>query len=364
MYSHVVFDVYLIVFQDMCVNLLGKICKKKTLKSFRAGLRIYAGISHHTYILVYIAVVCFDMPYGITDEHWDNVHDKGKLLKILKQVGASQELDKYVIVLYHHIRQSQTVYEAMTEVGCKSISNLYWHKTDHWTPTPLYQYTSSIEVLTIGFIPNVEESQVRLPEDPKLRMNFIQCPSVSPKSEDANGIIVNPCEKPPDIMHWICGNHCMPGQNVLVIGSGANGDVKGAVMAGCNVVAVESDKRQYECVSSILVPWEAKMIKQMEVERLSQSALKKSSQLSQQSAQPEVGAAHVSSNQSTVAVELFCIVCGEKFEETDIHFECADDRCGNLNSIHHSLCGVDDDEQGLRYCMDHAPDTLLLQIEK
>jgi hypothetical protein len=47
--------------------------------------------------------------------------------------------------------------------------------------------------------------------------------------------------------------HCMPGTNVLMIGSGSGGDVYGATLAGCNVVAVERDLEQFTAIQRVLI---------------------------------------------------------------------------------------------------------------
>ena len=296
------------------------------------------------------------MPYGITQEHWDIIHERLKMNKILKQCNASQDAEHYAIVLYHNIRQSGEVYESLRENGCKNISNLYWHKTDHWTPTPRYQYTSSVEVMTIGFIPNNERCSVKLDKDPKLRMNFIECPAIDQKSVDNDGTVVNPCEKPPEIMKWICENHCMPGQYVLIIGSGANGDVKGAILAGCNVVAVESDKRQFDCASEILVTWEAQIRREIPSSTQALTVLQNDGANSQsQYEQPKTNPPEKADTKMEDVVEV-CVVCGSPFDINEMKYVCGDPICSSGPSYHHIACGMDNNESGERHCNDHLPD--------
>ena len=44
-------------------------------------------------------------------------------------------------------------------------------------------------------------------------------------------------------LNILISNHCKPVGNVLVLASGACGEVMGAVEAGCNVVCVRKDEK-------------------------------------------------------------------------------------------------------------------------
>lgn len=67
------------------------------------------------------------------------------------------------------------------------------------------------------------------------------------------------------IASWIIGSVCMPGSTVLVVGPGADGgEVMGAVVMGCNVVAIEKNKYQYEQLQANLLHVKEKLRKQYE----------------------------------------------------------------------------------------------------
>ena len=68
-----------------------------------------------------------------------------------------------------------------------------------------------------------------------------------------DGEVINDCQKPIELARLLISNHISPGGNVLVLGSGAGGEVLGAVAAGCNVVCVEKDEKQYNGLIAHLV---------------------------------------------------------------------------------------------------------------
>ena len=57
---------------------------------------------------------------------------------------------------------------------------------------------------------------------------------------------------------------CKKGANVLIVGTGAGGCVKGALKAGFNVIGVENDEKQYNQLKSDMNAWVARIKKEKE----------------------------------------------------------------------------------------------------
>ena len=193
------------------------------------------------------------------------------------------------------------------------MQHLYWYKgREHTAPAQVRSYVNAVEMMTIGFFPNKSTAGWSVNKDPRKRHNFIQQSGPRSYVKTISGEVLNQAQKPRFLMNKIVSEHVPLGGNVLVVGAGAGGDVMGALDAGCNVVAVESNKLQYSYLQATL---------QKEVERLGahdddaqQAAEEEEEQETQMSAgqlsqQPQ----HSLSNSSAAeSVLLDCVDCGEQ----------------------------------------------------
>lgn len=197
----------------------------------------------------------FDAPQGVVpDVEWDKPFQAADLKQICNQVQAIQTNDSTIVVIFHKTSDTQMVQETLTAANYCHLQNLCWYKgATHQTKTPVSSYTNSWEIATIGFLPHRNKAKWNMDKDPKMRHNFIECKAVTKYHRDSDGKVINPCQKPPDIMKWLCQNHLSPGSTLLVVGAGAGGEISGAVQACCNVVAVESDTKQYDALQAVLV---------------------------------------------------------------------------------------------------------------
>jgi cyclopropane fatty-acyl-phospholipid synthase-like methyltransferase len=85
-------------------------------------------------------------------------------------------------------------------------------------------------------------------KNPSDRYNTFYARTLSDSSllKDCHGEKVNVTEKPPELDQQLMALHCVPGDDVLVLGSGTGSDVIGAINCGCNVYGVERDRKQYD----------------------------------------------------------------------------------------------------------------------
>jgi hypothetical protein len=110
----------------------------------------------------------------------------------------------------------------------------------------LKQFIYAVDCAFVAYRPARDKVQWLGPQNPLQRHNIIFVPNMKDKRlVDADGELVNKTEKHPLCTRTICARFCKQGDNVLVLGSGAGGDVEGALGAGCNVVAIEKNAFQF-----------------------------------------------------------------------------------------------------------------------
>ena len=191
-----------------------------------------------------------DLPYGFNLFPDDTSPTLLQLQKRLKQFNAINQSDSYVVVNWHTPKDTQTVIDSMKELHISHHDHVFWHKKDHVNfASHTSQLVSSCEMATIGYYPD----KLKVPfldsdKDPKLRHNFIDCPSVKVLAKGPNNQPINVTEKPWQLSYWLLKRFCRPASWVLIIGAGAGGDIVGAIRAGMNVVAVEKDRVQYDAL--------------------------------------------------------------------------------------------------------------------
>ena len=174
-------------------------------------------------------------------------------------------------------------------------------------------YISSVEMATIGSYPNAQACNPRYPAYPRDRHNHYEFKSVTTLHKKADGTPINACQKPKELWKKIISVHAPPGSWVLVIGTGAGGEVEGAIEAGCNVVGVEYDEIQWQAFSAHLILSEEKAIKERDAERKRKDleAKRKDSPASQSTVSSQPSPPHGAVDQGDASV-LICSECNEQ----------------------------------------------------
>ena len=85
---------------------------------------------------------------------------------------------------------------------------------------------------------------INVPMDLYDRHNIVIGPGQRTYVRHSEGGVVNPCQKPPYLAEYFGQHYCQPHSNVVVLGSGAGGDVQGLMNAGLKVHAIEQDQKQ------------------------------------------------------------------------------------------------------------------------
>ena len=203
------------------------------------------------------ALVFYDAPYNeLKQVDWEYQITEQSLTAKMKQVNAIHHGNWQIFAIMHKPPDTAIVKNALEANGFCQLIQFYWYKgKEHQTKTPVSSYTNSVEMGTIGFMPNRKPCGWQMGTDPRHRHNHFEHKGVTKYYKYDNGEIINPCQKPPALLRWLCNNHLMSNSNVLIIGAGSGADIIGATQACCNVVAVERDDRQFEALQTTLVKY-------------------------------------------------------------------------------------------------------------
>jgi hypothetical protein len=215
-----------------------------------------------------VALIYYDSPYNVLPNvSWEFQISVEYLSAIMKQVNASQMGTWYIFAIVHKPLDTQIVMEAFEAEGFVQMQHLFWYKEGHQTKTPESTYTNSVEMITVGFKPDRSKCGWNMGADPRGRHNHFVCKSVTNYFKYEDGSVVNPSQKPPDLLRWLCQNHLHAGDRVLVIGAGSGADIIGATQACCHVVAVELDDKQFGRLQTNLVKYSTSVEIKMGIEQ-------------------------------------------------------------------------------------------------
>ena len=271
------------------------------------------------------------MPYGYNLFPYDIKVKYEELVQIGKQCDAINTLSKHIICLSHHFSDQQMVLNALEQQRYKEPQQVFWVKLDHYATTKRFGYNNCVETTTIGFHPNRDECQWFMSNNVKERYNVIEAKSVTTLARDANNEIINKTQKPPEVAEFILGNHCKPGDTVLIIGPGAGGEIESAVALGLHVIAVEIDEKMFHGLHVRLQRLKVKEQADIEEKKLrKQKALEKEVAELQEtnfgySSSPTKGGKRKETNE--------CPECGKAVEEGDLgKYKCVE--CEDGVSMH------------------------------
>jgi hypothetical protein len=151
-----------------------------------------------------------------------------------------------VFFTYCQPYQMQAVKECMEAFGYIHGHPMYFYKVGQ-NAGGLKQFIYAVDTGFIAYRPSRDKVAWLGPANPLQRHNIIFVPNMKDKRlTSSDGKTVNRTEKHPLCTRALCARFCKKGDWVLVAGSGAGGDVEGALGAGCNVVAIEKDSFQFQ----------------------------------------------------------------------------------------------------------------------
>ena len=207
-----------------------------------------------------------DLPYGLKLADWDQaVLTSEELVHVFKGIGVANSAPFYAVVLWVHIFQLQTVSEALRATGHDNVQVLFWHKVDARHNAPQHLFVPAIEVAVVAYHKsNAKYSEhLNMPATLAERQNLVIGPGQHKYDRDSNDKPINIHQKPAWLSELIGGWYAKTGAHVVVLGSGAGGDVQGLMNLGLNVVAVEKDIAQLTAMMANLRSYQP--VSQLEV---------------------------------------------------------------------------------------------------
>ena len=115
----------------------------------------------------------------------------------------------------------------------------------------------SVEVGLMAFLTgatanNQYRHSINLPVNPFDRHNIVIGPGQRVYDRNAEGKVINVCQKPAYLSKYFAARYLQPNSWVYVAGSGAGGDVMGFMNTGHNVLAMEKDAPQLKAMMANL----------------------------------------------------------------------------------------------------------------
>ena len=310
----------------------------------------------HTKNTIYISTpsACLynDTPYGYGIFPNDYQITTAAMVTQCKQFDALNTAENCVWIMMHKPLDINIVYEAMVERGFKNITNVWWHKPEHYAEGHNARMIPVLEGGLVGCFPDANHIKVTMNDNPRLRPNCISIPSVTTLAKDVSGNIINPTEKPPGLAKWLFESFCPKGSTVLIIGTGAGGCVKGAVLAGMNVIGVENDEKQFRALECELHAWLALEDKPAPKPKKTKEATE-AEHVSPTKAPATVDQKEDRTGEETAVVEGMCFACDEPPTEEDPLAPCSECHkvCHSLGCLLDRPLSLDpDDNDGSRVC--------------
>jgi DNA modification methylase len=194
-----------------------------------------------------VDLVIFDMPYGIYNPDevpWDRPLSDVELKELMRQLGAANAKDDVFVVFFCSPFQMGKIKDVLEEFGYKSIMPLFWYKPGCNKPG-LFRYIPAVETAIVAYKGSRKEAHSGMKQAPEERQNLFNYQPVSSPFRYPIGQILNPAEKPVELMTHIIQSHCPTGGLVLSLGFGSGTDIIAALGCGVNVIGVERDDVQF-----------------------------------------------------------------------------------------------------------------------
>jgi len=207
------------------------------------------------------------MKFGLKFEPWDQEAETGEELQTILRCAATNNMKQlfYVVMIVNPLRY-HIVVEALQATGFHDIQKLTWCKADaqmlHGAVSRFTEADETIVVARYGTRPRQDDGRVNFPNDPTERMTWFIGKTQKTKlhlgTAGAEGKVCNPYEKPPWLSYHLASFLTQPGDQAMVFGTGAGGDVKGLLNLGLHVTAFENDETQVPSVAASIMAFASK----------------------------------------------------------------------------------------------------------
>ena len=198
----------------------------------------------------------WDMKFGRGYADWDaEAHSEDELDHILKAFCLlNKHTTFHTAVIWCDYRQIAMLEKVLEGASYNHIQPIYWYKCEQNQQLAAHLRVPAVEVGLIAFHGSVNSftPYINVPMDLYERHNIVVGPGQRTYTRNSEGVVVNPCQKPPYLAEYFGQQYCQPHSNVVVLGSGAGGDVQGLMNSGLKVHAIESDPKQSSAMMAFL----------------------------------------------------------------------------------------------------------------
>lgn len=295
------------------------------------------------------AALYSDLPYGLLNDKqgvtWDTQIETCQLITYFKQFEAATTQDEYAAAFLCAPKDVKVVRDALTDRGLKQLQEWFWYKPNQTIQGPQTQLVPCMEMGVIGYKPERGKLYWNVSDNPVLRHNVVIADSIKQVDKKEDGSPINPTQKPPEVAAWWFKQNCKPGSTVVIIGTGAGGDVLGANMAGCNVIGVEKDETQFHELQKLLNKRIAEMQSEKEAQLAKLKMGKKQNIENEDESTGIGGSFNASPTKSSQQVYRRCGECGENLPlDKKSHYYCV--TCVDDQPCHRGCLNVLDDIGG------------------
>lgn len=190
----------------------------------------------------------WDMPYGYNIGDWDKAPTSvDDLKKVVDAYVYCNNNENTMIALWVNISLITMYWDFLKKNGWKGIMPFAWVKPDQHQMTAHYNL-QCMEVMLLAWRQSSVapyEKRLKFQRDHRERRNYFEHPYTNQLTK-RGGQFVNKAEKPFRLTEKFFARYTSPKDYVVIIGTGAGGDVEGALRAGLNIVGVEKDVTQYQ----------------------------------------------------------------------------------------------------------------------
>jgi hypothetical protein len=178
---------------------------------------------------------------------------------LFRQIDAAAKSTNFWVAMYcNHLILSDTVRE-LSEFGYQNVSVFTWWKHNFNIEGAMHLLFAT-EYVVMAWRRGTSGMPCHLDANPSKRHNVFVGPQQRHFHRDGNGNLINPYQKPAYLAYNMCMAFCEPHDTVVVVGSGAGGDIEGAVAATMNVVAFETDQRQFQCTEGVWRKYQERLL--------------------------------------------------------------------------------------------------------
>ena len=218
------------------------------------------------YTFTHLAAIFFDLPFAVlptATAPWDVLLAVDDLRNLIRGLEVVQDADSWHVVFVVHWKQVADLAKVLEELGYVNIMPVYWHKLGHKPQVMVHQFAPAVEIMITArrVRGSGASAYYDMAPDPAERHNFMEFSATVTPLRDSHSNVYNISRKPSELAEWFFSKFARPGSNVLILGTGAGGDVMGAINLGLNVTAVEKDKGQFDLFADHLLTLSQKHVK-------------------------------------------------------------------------------------------------------